>query len=391
MSQHRRVAIAVAGFVSALAVIVSVKAWANGGPSFIDPTATLVNSGNIHLGHFVYVAPFAALRAGSNAASDITIGDDSNVQDNVTVATRGKLPGKVEIGDHVILAHGCSVKAPAKIGVTGTCPAVPPAAICASFVSFNAEVDGATIEKDAIVSALARVGPGVTIPSGRKVLPGKNVTSNAEVMAKTAPVTEADREFMKGVIEVNVCFAEGYDVLHTADPTNVTGINYDPDCFFNPGNQLPTLHGVMTRDPLFRNRIIGDVRLEDTKSALDAVMGQRCSLRADEGEPFEVGHIGSMGERVTFHALEHTELMLGNNGRYGNRCVVHGGPADFNPTTTGDNVRIGDEAVFFRSHIGNNSTVGAKSVVQQCDFPNNTVIPDHQIWISNAFFGPVEW
>ncbi len=59
-----------------------------------------------------------------------------------------------------------------------------------------------------MVSAMSRVGPGVTIPSGRKTIPGKNLTTQAEVATERAPVTGADRAFMAGVIHVNVNFAE---------------------------------------------------------------------------------------------------------------------------------------------------------------------------------------
>lgn len=83
-------------------------------------------------------------------------------------------------------------------------------------------------------------------------------------MAKTEPVTEGDRLFMAGVVEVNVAFAHGYAQLQAQDPSNVRGINYDPDgTAFNPARNLPNVGGVPTRDPSSRSRIIGDVRLPD--------------------------------------------------------------------------------------------------------------------------------
>ena len=77
--------------------------------------------------------------------------------------------------------------------------------------------------------------------------------------------------------------------IHLGSETNVRGINVDPDCPFNPGTQLPTIHGVPTREPEFRNRIIGNVRTHDDLDKLHEVMGNKISLRADEGFPFEVG------------------------------------------------------------------------------------------------------
>lgn len=356
------------------------------GPSFTDPTARLSGGTAITRGALVYIGPFAALTAANG--NKISIGDASNVQDNVTVdATRGS----VALGNEVILAHGATVRSGSIIGKSGTCPSA--AAYCPSFVSFNATVDGGTIEKDAMVSALARVGPGVTIPSGRKVLPGKNVTTNAQVAAKTVPVSEADRVFMHDVVHVNTSFAETYTALAAENASNVRGVNYDPgNSDFNPLRNLPTLAGKATRNPNFRNRIIGDVRMHDALDDLDDAMGNSISLRADEGEPFEVGSIASMDDRVTFHALEHSHLHLGDEGKYGARSIVHGGATPHeNTTITGDNFELGDGAVFFRSRIGADSRVGSRSVIQDSDLPAGTEIPSNTIILGNAVFGRVEW
>jgi carbonic anhydrase/acetyltransferase-like protein (isoleucine patch superfamily) len=328
------------------------------------------------------VAPFAEIKAGAKA---ISIGNESNVQDNCVVSAEA---GAVRLGDMVIVAHGATVMGPASIGITGRCPDAAP---CPSFVGFNAEVNGAIIEKDAMVSALARVGPGVTIPSGRKVLPGKNVTSNAEVPAKTDRVEKEDRDFMHGVIEVNIAFARQYTALASQSAANVRGINLNPATSFNPQSELPMLHGRRVREPNFKDRIIGDLHMTDGLDQLQNVMSPRTSLRADEGEPFDVGAIAEMKDRVTFHALEHTHIRLGRNGHYGPRCLVHGGPTPFDDyTITGDNFELGERSVFFRSRIGDNGRVGLKSLVQECDLPAGTVIPDHTVRIKNETW-PVEW
>ena len=284
----------------------------------------------------------------------------------------------------VILAHGASVAGHAELGEAGTCP--DGAAHCPSFVSFNAVVDGGNVEKDAMVSAMSRVGPGVTIPSGRKTIPGRNVTSEAEVMAETSEVTEADRVFMEGVIHVNVNFAEQYSILAAEDPSNVRGINLDPgNTDFNPVRDLPTLDGQPTRNPGFRNRIIGDVRLDDDLRDLRHDMGRRISLRADEGEPFEVGSIDRMGNGTVFHALEHSHLHLGDDGRYGANSIVHGGFNPFDNTTiTGEDFRLGEGAVFFRSRAGDDVRVGARSVVQDSDLPDGTRIPADVIVVNSV-------
>lgn len=376
--------------VAMLSLGVSAPAHAQ---TFVDPTATFIYPEHVTLGNLVYVGPFATLRAGAEGEEEfIVVGGESNIQDNVTVSARG---GEVALGEMVILAHGSTVRGPATIGETGVCP--PEEDICPSFVGFNAEVEGAVIEKDAMVGHLARVAPGVVIPSGRKVLPGKNVASQDEVEAKTALVTEGDRAFMHGVIEVNVAFAEQYHEL-AVDPTNVTGINYNPGhTEFNPDRHLPTLAEEETRDPDFRNRIIGDVRLADDWDALNKAMEQEISLRADEGTPFEIGTIGKMYDNVTMHALEETHLHLGDHGRYGYRSIVHGGPSSFplgneeehNATVTGDNVKIGTKAVFFRSRIGADSKIGSRSLLQQVDCPAGTKIESRRIVIGDGTNCPV--
>lgn len=382
----------------------------NGGsskPSFVDPTATLINVENIHLSELAYVAPFAALIAGSDGGNSIDIGNKADVQDNCILDATG---GSIGLGEQAILAHGATVIGHASIGEEGECP--DGERVCPSFMGFNAEVDGATIEKDAMVLYLARVGPGITIPSGCKVLYGNNITSQADVGVppacnppNTAQVTEADRAFMEGVIEVNVDFAKQYTKLANEGEDNVTGINFDPgNTNFNPNRDLPTLNGVETRDPEFRNRIIGDVRMTDTEEMLDLVMGFKDSLRADEGEPFEVGNITSMDDNCTFHALVHTHLQLGDNGTYGFRSLVHGGPTSFpldgeepnNTTVTGDNFTLGEESVFFSSRIGDNSTVGNKSLVSNVDCPDGTIIGDHKVVIGDGTNcplpgAPVQW
>lgn len=356
-------------------------------PTFVDPTASIFNSEHVTLGQLVYVAPFAKLFAGSDREHGIAIGNETNVQDSVVLAASG---GSIHLGAQVIVAHGANVKGPARLGTEGHCP--DGGTVCPCFVGFNAEVDGAVIEKDAMVSSLARVAPGVTIPSGRSVLPGKNVTSNAEVAAKTVPVTEADRAFMHGVIEVNVAFARQYTKLADEDPGNVYGINYDPgNTAFNPTRDLPTLDGKQTRDPSFRNRIIGNVRLADDQKMLDRVLRSSISLRADEGEPFDVGNIAFMDDQTTFHALEHSHLHLGARGHYGAHSLVHGGPNPEDPTSTGANFTLGGQAVFFRSRAGSNCRIGVKSLVQQSNLPDGTVIPDHTVMINNEVVGRVEW
>ena len=371
--------------------------------SFLDPTATIINPKNIRLGEKVYVAPFAELNA---TIAPIRIAEDSNVQDQVRIIASGT---GVDIGPRVIMAHMATIKGAAKIGTQGsTGPFSNPIThtqfnndIPETFLSFNCEVDGATIEKNTVVNFLSRVGPGVTLPAGKVVLPGKNVTTNLEAtsgsLGKVANLTEADVALLEGIIEVNEAFAKGYTELARADLSNVKGINYAPVTFFNPGG-LPQIDGVVTRDPSFRNRIIGNVVLEDSFATLNEKIGNRISLRADEGQPFNVGEIAGMANDVVFHALETTSLTLADNIGYGPRVLVHGGRQVVNGVANGPETRINDSvglapnSVVFRSIIGRRSAVGEKSAVFNSTVAPRTAIEPQTIYADDGkMISCVEW
>jgi carbonic anhydrase/acetyltransferase-like protein (isoleucine patch superfamily) len=370
--------------------------------TFIDPTVTITGAEQITLGQRIYIAPFARLLAGEAA---IYIGSETNVQDNVTIFSTCERDASTEqciaslglhqksgvvIADQCVLAHGATVKGPAHIGIgKGNIPA---------FLSFGSEVDAAILERNTTVSPLARVGPGVRLRYGYVALPGKNITTQAEAdnlsLGKVRLATESDIAFSETVIEVNRAFAQAYSRLFYDNPTNVQGINFNPaPTFFLLKRSLPKMQGMLTRLPRFRNRIIGAVYTADTFDQINHALGQRISLRADEGTPFYVGHIHLMRDDVIFHALEHTDLHIGNNVTYGEHVIVHGGsrqPGN-EPTVIEDNVTLKNQSIIFRSHIGQGSTVGEKSAVINSVILPGTVIPDRVIYLNNTIFGEVEW
>jgi carbonic anhydrase/acetyltransferase-like protein (isoleucine patch superfamily) len=375
--------------------------------NFIDPTATIINPANITLGGKVYIAPFTELNA-TNAP--ISIGAGSNVQDQVKITASGT---GVQVGERVIMAHMTTIKGAAKIGLQGsTGPFTDPVTntqfsntVPETFLAFNCEVDGATIERNSVVNFLSRVGPGVTLPSGKVVLPGRNVTTNLEassgLLGKVANLTQADVALMEGVVEVNQALAEGYAALAAADLTNVTGINYAPVTAFNPGG-LPKIGGITTRDPNFRNRIVGNINFEDSLANLNNKLANRISLRGDEGEPFNVGQIAGMANDVVFHALASTNLTLGDNVGYGPRVLVHGGRQVINgvangpETSVGDNVGLGPNSLIYSAVIGNNSAIGQKSAVFNSTLPDRTYVRSRVIVVdrrpgNNGMILPVEW
>ena len=389
--------------------------------SFLDATAEVTTPENVRLEPQVFIGPFAQLAASESAG--ISIGPESNVQDSVVVTAAASrdadeqaalqavglsADGGVQTGERVILAHGSSVRGPARLGVEAE-GAPQPENDSGVFVSFGARVDGAVIERDSGLSALSRVGPGVRLGSGLIVLPGKNVTTQAEAddpaLGKVRPIVEADRAFKAGVVVVNVGLAREYSRLAREDATAVRGINIDPGGnVFDKESDAPSVEsalctGPSVREPDFRNRIIGDACFEDSLAELDEKMGESVSIRADEGGPFGLGTIDRMDDGVIFHALEGTDLRVGTNVTYGERAIVHGGgrPA-VDPTTglaaptiVGDDVELGADAVVFRSLLRNGVSVGEKSAVVGSELAVDQEIPDRTIYANDEVFGEVEW
>jgi len=383
---------------------------------FVDPSASVAGYG-VQLSAAVYIGPFAELSATRKAP--IIIGPESNSQDNTRIIAsvdrsrserdeiaRLGLTGAdgVVTGERVILAHGSTVRGPAWLGAGEATEEDS-----GVFISFGAEVDGAIVERDSGLSALSRVGPGVRLRAGLMVLPGKNVTTQQEAddpgLGKVRPVVEADRAFNAAVVDVNVGLAREYNRLQQEDPTAVYGINLDPGGnHFDQSRDAPSVEsalcaGPQVRQPEFRNRIIGDVCFENTLAQLDRRMGQRISLRADEGGPFAVGTISKMRSGVIFHALEGSDISIGNRVRYGEGVIVHGGgrPAvdpttgQAAPTLIGNDVVLGDGAVVFRSLVRNGSVIGERSAVIGSELAIGQRIPPRTIYANDEVFGAVEW
>ena len=388
--------------------------------SFLDPTARVTAPTHVELGPEVYVGPFARLLAADDA--DIVIGAESNVQDNVVVRARtvrsaaatqalqsaGLRAGAgVRTGKAVILAHGASVVGPARLGVPSD--GTPPGADSGIFVSFGALVDGAILERDSGLSALSRIGPGLRLKTGLIVLPGKDVRTQAQAqdpaLGKVRPITEADRLFNAGVVEVNVSLAREYSVLARQKLSAVRGINVDPGGNeFDRTRHAPRVESALCTGPEvvrpdFRNRIIGDACFEDSLARLGRRMGSSISIRADEGGPFGIGSIASMGNRVIFHALEGSDLRVGSRITYGSGAIVHGGGRPStnattglaDPTIIGNDVRLGKGSVVFRSFLGNRTQLGERSAAVGTVTGVGARIPARTIFVNNKRFGSVEW
>ena len=314
--------------------------------TFIDPSVRITAGGRISVDRRDYVAPEATLDA---AGGYIKIRSTSTIQDNATLdANPSHAPGAtgIFIGDNVVVGTGATIIGPASIGgltrATGT--AAAPASIGA-----NAVVDGAIIRPGAFVGALARVGPGVTLPTGFRVLPGMDVTTNAQAdtpaLGKVVAVTSADPSAAtaRSVLSATEMLASGYSELYqgqnatggaaSAGPVpsavaaagstiyfgsllNVSGASGEPTSKyvnFEAAAGTPTFltaAGTFAALPAnrsfaFPDRIIGAVKVDNpgTPAAAASYLAGSDSIRADEA-PFITfgGPIRSIGTHVSIHS-----------------------------------------------------------------------------------------
>jgi carbonic anhydrase/acetyltransferase-like protein (isoleucine patch superfamily) len=397
--------------------------------TFVDPSAEVRGPRHVRLGARVYVGPFATLDARRGA---ITVGSETNVQDPVAVlggvrrsgaeataaARAGLAPGDgVAIGDRVIMAHGVTVLGPAQVGVEGADSPLDPGREQNVALGLGSRVDGAVLERNTSLSQFARVGPGVRLRSGTVVLQGKNVTTQAEAddpaLGKVRALVDGDVAFNITALDANVRHAREYSRLAREDRAQVRGISTDPgttgtdpdrelpavDATLLPPDPLPdTCVGDRVERPRHRNRLIGAACFADSLRALDRALGDRISVRVDEGETVQIGTVARMGDGTVLHTIEGTGLFVGDRVTYGEGVLLHGGgrgapglPDPRPQTIVEDDVTIGAGALVFRATVGAGATVGARAIVLGSDVPPGATVPDRQLLIGNQVVGEVEW
>jgi carbonic anhydrase/acetyltransferase-like protein (isoleucine patch superfamily) len=384
--------------------------------TFIDPTAVITNRRNVQLGELVYVAPFAKLLATRTAP--ITIGAESNVEDNTildadarstaerdakiaSVGIRGN--AGIKIAPRTVFGHHTSVRGPAVLGVGGGPIAADPDGVPEVILNQGAQVDGAWLEQNTAVSVFARVGPGVRLRSGMQVLPGKNVTTQAEAddpaLGKVVPLTEADIEGTELSVDANTGFAREYSRMYRERRSLVRGIGPDPGGTEYSGERsIPvtrtldgTCEGRPTLLPGFHSRIIGSVCLEDSTARLRHVVGDEVSLRADEGTdtPYILGRIGAMEDGVVFHDVPESGITAGDGVVYGEDSTVHSGPG--RAVVLGDKVVLRAGSVVFGSTLADGVIVGERALVGFSNLAAGTVVAPRSILFGGNLFGMVEW
>lgn len=306
--------------------------------SFVSPAVE--RFGDVRVGRRVFVASNTILRA--DPGRRVCIGSRSNAQDNIAIvalrnrpAVRGECARRsTDIGRRTSIAHQAEVEN-SRIGDF-------------TFIGFRARIADSVIEDGAFVLHAATIR-NVRIPRDRLVPIGAVITSQKR--ANSLPrKAEAQAEFQREVLEVNNEFAEQYQELYRKEGFDeVVGVSRSPRTPFNRGRR-PRLGKGVRLEPFAR--ITGDVRIGP-----GAEVGQRTSIRADEGAPFIIGANAEIEDRVTFHALKGSSIRIGDNLDTDDNVVFHG------PLRVGNDLTIADDAILFRANVGNGVTVGESAVV----------------------------
>lgn len=377
--------------------------------SFIDTTSHIFSGNTIFIATKTLVGPYATLNGNGGF---IKIGLNAIINDNSTIlANPQRLPGApgVVIGNNTIIDFGATVRGPASVGslITGGAP---------TFVGQNALIDGATIEPGAWVGPLARVGPGVTLPTGFKVLPGANVTTNEEAsnpaLGKVTRVTAADQATMAKLLSDSAALVAGYVTLYqgnsatgpalgtltkgvfNGDLSTVSGSSAQPGTSFEPGATAPTF--MSPRGPQlpglfanFRARATGGANFHSRPSLVAHHLGRGNAIRADEGQPITFASFPTTGNFVTINSPISGQVNIGSGLQVANNAVLVGGPSG--NLKLGNNVSIGSGAVVASSTLGDNVSIGSRAYVAVSTLPAGTVVPDGTIIIQNKVLGTVQW
>jgi len=387
--------------------------------TFIDPAAQINNGYAVIVGGPDFIAPYASLNAHGGI---IKIGDDSVILDNAsivanTVHAHTAPAPQVLIGNGVLVLYGAQIIGPSTIGSYGS-SAAP------TEIGPGAVIDQATVEPGAIVSALARVGPGVTVPSGYVVLPGKYVTTNAEAsdpaLGFVRLATTSDLSGISSKLSANLALAYGYGQLYqgqsatgasfgiatsvttvfNGDLSTVEGVGAEPGSATATTPYLPAGTSPKFESPHqglvsvtlnnFPARITGAVTIDERTGQVAHALGRSNTIRADMGGTIKIDSIGSTGKGVTINALSGA-LTIGQNFIAGSNATILGSSTSTAKIAIGDNVTIGNAAVVEGTSLGSGSTVGAHAFLLDSTFPAGTQIPAGAIYDNNVLIGYVEW
>ena len=365
-----------------------------------------------------FIAPYSTLNAHGGI---IKIGSGTDILDNATIVANPLHPHtapapEVLIGNQVWVGYGAQILGPSTIGAYGS--AVKPTQI-----GPGAVIDQATIEPGAIVDALARVGPGVTMPSGYRVLPGKNVTTNAEAsnpaVGIVVPVTNSDVSNLNKMLAANLSWRRDTTRSTRASQRPVRVQAWPPRSRTSSTATWPRSResaSSQARPPRARRscrqepvpssprRIRGSFRSPCTISVPGSLagrsstpravsspisLGRSNSIRADLGQPIAIGSNSQTGSGSPSTRRAGGQLTIGQNLVVGNNAAILGDATT--KIVIGDNVTIGNGAVLEGASLGSGSAVGDRAFLLNSTFPAGTQIPAGAIYDNNVLVGFVEW
>ena len=308
---------------------------------FIDPTAEL--SGEVGLAEQDYIGPFVRVEA--REPFRVQLSSQDNLQDHVLLRA---ITQHTTVGARTSIAHGAQVR-DAVIGDF-------------VFVGFNASIENAVIA-DGVLVLHGAVVRGVRIPRDRVVPAGAVITDAAQV-AELPALVDANIAFKEEVLAVNVEFAEAYPrLLLERGPQSVQGVSPNPQTSWNPQPVAPQLGEDVSIAA--DARVIGGVQI-----GAGSRVGSRAAIRGDEGAPIQIGAGARVASRVTFHALEGQSITAGSQLWVEEGAVLHGA------LTLGDQVRVGEQAVVFKSTVGSRVRIGSHALVIGVSLADGTQVPD---------------
>lgn len=321
------------------------------GTSYVSPQVE--HFGDVFIGAGSFIAGNTILRAAPDLR--VEIGNETNAQDNVVIRA---LEDSLTIADETSLAHHAIVRDSSLGNFV--------------FVGFQTRVLNSRVGDGCLIQAGAQI-IGVDLPEGSLVAPGQIIDS--QDIANALPrVDESAAEFQREVLHVNAEFAKGYIQLYEEEGYDaVLEIGPNPPTEFRPERIDPQIGPNVILGEFVR--IVGDVRI-----ARNARVRQRSAIRADEGSPIIIGEGADIGNRVTFHALAGTELVVGDFFTVDDDAVIHG------PLQVGHRVIVGEASVVFRVIIGDDVVIGNGVILQgpageglSLSIPPGTRIPDGSV------------
>ena len=256
-----------------------------------------------------------------------------------------------------------------------------------------------------IVSPLARVGPGVTVPTGFMVLPGADVTTDAEAsnpgLGMVVPVTASELATVVKTLSENESLAAGYTTLYQGNSATGASPGASPlltgDQQRRPGRgprsqpaAWPALGFVRARQKRSRIFVTASGAGRFGLEQLPGTHHRRCANRhagtggraqnrpgqchsrrpgTADRDRFDRPHRQPRDDQFApgWPARDRAKLE-GESG-----AVILSGPNV--DAKLGDDVKIGAGAVVSQSSLGANSTVGSRRYLFDSTFPANTVIP----------------